>query len=53
MGVRDTSPLKLYKKGITEDDILSDIRRLYGSEYLIRNDDRKINYMKREFMKHE
>ena len=41
---------KLKNDGITIDDILTNMVRLYGDEYLVRNDDRKIRYIQRQLL---
>ena len=35
----------LKKDGITSDDVFDNFNRLYGNEFLLRNDDRKIHFM--------
>ena len=48
--VQDTALLAVSLKniGITEDDVFANFVRLYGSEYLLRNDDRKMKFMKQQ-----
>lgn len=35
--------------GITKEDVIANFTRLYGDEYLLRNDDRKIRFMEMQF----
>lgn len=35
----------LKKDGIASDDVFENFNRLYGNEFLLRNDDRKIHFM--------
>ena len=48
--VQDTEILaaSLKNTGITKADVFANFVRLYGSEYLLRNDDRKIRFMERQ-----
>ncbi len=39
----------LKKNGIRKEDVEGNIIRLYGNEYLLKNDDRKIHFMERQF----
>ena len=40
----------LMNRGIRKEDVIDNIIRLYGNEYLIRNDDRKIRFMESQFL---